>query len=241
MLTSRIACAPCDLNLECGYPACHEDFPPEFLGDLLARLLRGLPLDGLPALPRAEVHRSFRGADGLLDLEPLARRAPAPHDLLAPAYRALFLERFERVPAAPQALWRQAEQRHGVTRHDWSELLPDDLGESLAQLAAPAERALGLIAAMARASRDPGELKRGADQLAACDREIFSTARAQPLLAPLGLALEGGLESLPDADLDLLIELCEQHYAALARGIALIRNLLGASAHEPAYHRGVIR
>jgi ADP-heptose:LPS heptosyltransferase len=225
VLASRIACAPCALDLTCGYPACHEDFPPEFLAELLARLLRGAPLEGLPQLPRADVYRTRRGADGLLDLEPLARRAPAPHELVAPAYRALFLERFERVPASADELWRQVEQRHGVARGDWPTLLPDDLPESLAALGGLAQRSLALARSMAL-TRDPGELKRGADQLAGLEREIAAGARAQPLLAPLGLALEVGLESLPDAELEELIELCAGHYAALARGVALLENLI---------------
>jgi len=236
VLASRIACAPCQLNLECGYPACHEDFPPEFLGELLARLLRGDALGDLPALPRADVFRTRRGADGLLDLEPLVRRAPAPHELLALVYRALFLERFERVRASAEAIGIQAEQRHGVARRDWAARLPDELPVRLAELATLAERALGLSAALARAQRDPGELKRTADELAGCDRRIFACARAEPLLLPLGLSLEAGLESLPDGELDLLIETSANHYAALARGTALLRTLLGSS--EPTSPRG---
>jgi hypothetical protein len=224
-LASRIACAPCALDLSCGYPACHEDFPPDFLGELLARLLRAESLDGLPQLPRADVYRTRRGADGLLDLEPLARRAAAPHDLLAPVYRALFLERFERVPASAEALWRQAEERHGIARRDWGALLPDELPGALGRLGELAERALGLARSMAR-MRDPGELKRSADQLAGCDRGIAACGREQPLLAPLALALEGGLEGLPDAEIGELIELCSGHYAALSRGVALLENLI---------------
>jgi ADP-heptose:LPS heptosyltransferase len=237
VLCSRIACAPCALNLECGHPACHDDFPPEFLGELLARLLRGQPLDGLPQLPRADVHRTRRAADGLLDLEPLARRAPAAHELLAPVYRALFLERFERVPVSLDALVHQAERRHGVVPGNWPALLPADLPESLAQLAQVGRRALGLAGELSRAARDPGELKRIAEQLAGCDREIFACGRAQPLLAPLALALEAGLESLPDADLDVLIERSTRHYAWLDRGIALLRGLV-APAHRTAQPRG---
>jgi ADP-heptose:LPS heptosyltransferase len=237
VLASRIACAPCQLDLECGYPACHQDFPPEFLGELLARMLRGQALDGLPRLPRADVYRTRRGTDALLDLEPLARRAPAAHELLAPVYRALFLERFERVPTSASALWREVEERHAVAREDWRNLLPDDLPARLAELSALSERALGLAGALARARRDPGELKRGADQLAACDREIAGCARAEPLLLPLGLALEAALESLPEVELDVLIDESARHYAALARGTALLSNLLGAS--EPVNRRGV--
>jgi ADP-heptose:LPS heptosyltransferase len=239
VLASRIACAPCQLNLECGHPACHEDFPPEFLGELLARLLRGAALESLPTLPRADAFRTRRGADGLLDLEPLARRSAVPHELLAPVYRALFLERFERVPASAEALWEQAERRHGVARGDWAALLPDELGARLLELAALAERALDLSAELARVQRDPGELKRRADELAGCDQQIFASARAEPLLLPLGLSLEAGLESLPDGELDALIQISANHYAALRRGTALLRTLLGAA--EPTRLRGGLR
>jgi ADP-heptose:LPS heptosyltransferase len=225
-LASRIACSPCQLNLECGHPACHDDFPPELLGELLARLLRNEKLDDLPALPRADVFRTRFAPDRLLDLEPLWRREPAAHELLALVYRALFLERFERVPASPEAVWVAALERHAVARRDWRDFLPDDLPAHAARLGALARRSLELAGALARARRDPGELKRIADLLAGCDREIAAVARAQPLLLPLGLALEGALESLPEAELDDLIEHSVQHYAALGRGARLIENLL---------------
>jgi hypothetical protein len=171
------------------------------------------------------VFRTRYGGDALLDLEPLAPRAAVPHELLAIAYRAIFLERFESVPAQSESIWSQAERRHGVARADWARLLPDELPAQLAQLSALAERALGIAAGMLRAAGNPAELKLGADRLAACDREIFAATRAQPLLAPLALSLEGGLEGLPDADVDELIQLSAAHYAALARGAALLANL----------------
>lgn len=224
-LASRIACAPCQLNLECGYPACHEDFPPEFLGDLLARMVRGLALDDLAPLARADLFRTRMGADGLLDLEPLWRRPAQPHELLAPAYRALFLERFERRPATPAAILSDLEARHAGAPGAWGSRLPDELFARLEELSALAERARGFASALARAQRDPGELKRVADRLAGCDREILACARSEPLLLPLGLSLESGLESLPEADLDVLISESAQHYAALARACALLTAL----------------
>jgi len=224
-LTSRIACAPCQLNLQCGYPACHEDFPPEFLGELLARLVRGQPLGDLPPLPRADLFLTRMGADGLLDLEPLWRRPPSAHELLAPAYRALFLERFERRPALPDAILRELESRHPGAPRAWFQQLPDELFARISELRAHCERALACTSALARSKGDPGELKRVADELAGCDREIFASARAEPLLLPLGLALESGLESLPDAELDELIAESAEHYAALARACALLKGL----------------
>lgn len=238
-LASRIACAPCQLNLDCGYPACHEDFPPEFLGELLARLVRGRPLDDLPRLPRADLFRTRMGADGLLDLEPLWKRPPAAHELLAPAYRALFLERFERRPAVPEAILRELESRHGGSPRAWAQQLPDELFARLSELAALCERALGCTSALSRLRSDPGELKRVADQLAGCDREIVAGARAEPLLLPLGLALESGLESLPDAGLDELISESAQHYAALARACSLLAQLF--APRRPAHSPGGLR
>ena len=175
-LSSRLSCAPCQHNVVCGHPVCHEDFPPRHVAAILERVVRGASLDDLPALPRASVWRTGFDADGVWEMQPLHPFRAGPDDVLAEAYRAAFLESLAAIPADPARVRERLDRRHG----EWRPALPPGLGADLAQLRTQASRAVDLVGEMQRCAGDPGELKRLADSLAACDARIYALGREQP-------------------------------------------------------------
>jgi hypothetical protein len=72
----------------------------------------------------------------------------------------------------------------------------------------------------AQALRQTGELLRQTDEA------IYRLARTQPLLAPLAVSLESGLESLPDQELAGVAALGATHYRALQERAALLDRLV---------------
>jgi ADP-heptose:LPS heptosyltransferase len=235
-LTSRLACAPCRHDVVCGYPACHDDFPPDYVAELLARLLRDDPLDDLSALPRASLWRTAFDPNGVWDLIPLHRRAPDAEELLAEAYRSAFLESFAAIPVQHQLVMQRISQRFGQGPAAWRDRLPPDLPEQLARMAALAQTAIAQVRELERLGSDLGRLKATADALATCDREIYALARTQPLIAPLGLSLESALESLPESDLDDLLAHSSAAYRELARQTSILNEILGTSTDAASQH-----
>jgi ADP-heptose:LPS heptosyltransferase len=232
-LSSRLACAPCQHDVRCGFPLCHSDFPPEWLGELLARALRDQPLQGLPALERADLYRTRFDEHGLLDLEPLARRRPDAHELLALAYRALFVESFLGAPARAESIWSRARERHGIEPREWSAGLPADLPEQLGELAELGREALARTRDLLAYGGDARALRGGAQRLAPLDARIAELGTAQPLLAPLALALQSALENLPESGLAELIAASARHYQTLERRALLLGALLRATPGAP--------
>jgi len=235
-LLSRIACAPCSHLVRCGYPACHDDIRPDWLAALLAKLLaRGNPAE-LPALPNADLLATRFDEHGMLELAPVHTRPARPEDLMALAYRALFHEGLAGVAADASAVQRRASAFHGVEPGGWRALLPLDLPERLHELARlgaeAARRALELerVGSQASALRDAGA------SIEAIDRRIYEIARSAPLLLPLGLALEGALESLESDDLPRIAATSASHYRDLRRRAEWLASLLGPAArasHAP--------
>jgi hypothetical protein len=84
---------------------------------------------------------------------------------------------------------------------------------------------------LAGSALDPSAVQRAGNLLANLDREIYAETRAQPLLLPLGHALEGDLQSLPDAELPVLARESARHYRTLGRRAALLeRAVLGSES-----------
>ena len=227
-LMSRIDCAPCAYNVKCGHTVCHTDIPPAWLADLLQRILESKPLDGLPALPRADLLRTRFSEDGLLEMVPLHPRLPQSQDLMALAYRAAFLEGLESIAARPERIWSQAMQRFGIEPHEWSRILSATLPAQLEQLATLAERGEQITSRLEKLADQPSALREGASSLHETDQAIYATVRSEPLLAPLGLAHEATLEDLPEADLPTLASLSNQAYRSLHRRVSILRELSSA-------------
>jgi ADP-heptose:LPS heptosyltransferase len=225
-LRSRIACSPCSHIVRCGFPACHGDLPPDWVADLVARMLLQQDLRDLPALPRAELLRTSFDEQGMLELVPLHARSAEPHDLLALAYQVLFVERLGARNVAGESVWRRAERFHGVARGAWRAHLPAELEPALAELEALGRDGAERAARLPRRARSAEELRAAGRELAELDARIYALGRAQPLLAPLCLALEGESESLPDADLPQVASASASNYRQLARGVARLRELI---------------
>lgn len=225
---SRIACAPCAHFVECGHTVCHRDIPPEWLADLLQRILEKRTVDDIPPLPRADLLRTRFGEDGLIELVPVHTRRPEPQELLAGAYRAVFLESFEGVPARPDRIWRQAREYFGVEPQEWRAMLPETLPGQLERLDELGRRAEETASRLGDLAARPTALREAGKTLHETDEAIYSIARSEPLLAPLGLALEVDLEELPEADLPTVASLGIRHYGSLRRRVAVLRELIGA-------------
>ncbi len=226
-LTSRLGCAPCHHFVKCGYPACHEDVPGEWLAELLSRIVRGAQPEDIAPLPRADLYRTQFDENGLLDLLPVHRRAPRPHELMGVAYRAVFLESLGGRPLALEQLWHDGEQRYSTPPGHWAEQLPEGVVERLLRLEELARSGEHAARELLSDSPDPSQAKRAGEVLQRCDDEALEIARSEPLLAPLGLSLEAALESLPDADLRELALRSAEQYAALGRRAALVRDIIG--------------
>jgi ADP-heptose:LPS heptosyltransferase len=228
LIHSRVGCAPCDYTVQCQYPVCHDDVPPDWLAAAALRILGGAPLDDLPPLPRAELLRSSFDESGFWELVPLHRRAPEAEDLLALAYRAVFHETLGGPSAQLEHVWTRATRRYGVEPGSWAPHLPEDLVLRLRKCAELARRAEQTAMELAQPYLGQAEARSAGSLLADLDREIYAETRSQPLLLPLGHALEGDLQALPEAELPVLAHTSAGHYRTLARRIAILeRALLG--------------
>jgi ADP-heptose:LPS heptosyltransferase len=232
-LLSRIACAPCSHLVRCGYPACHDDIRPDWLAALLAKLLARDDPATLPLLPQADLLATRFDEYGLLELAPVHVRPPRAEDLLALAYRTLFHESLAGVPADAALAQRRASAFHGVDPASWRSAVPEELPLRLRELAAlggeAARRTLELerVGAQATALRDAGA------RLEAIDRRIYEIARSSSLLLPLGLSLEGALESLDGGDLPHVAASSASHYRELQRRSEWLGRLLEPGARTP--------
>lgn len=238
-LRSRIACSPCSHIVRCGFPACHGDLPPEWVAELAARMLAREDLKDLPALPRAELLLTRFDEQGMLELVPLHARSAEPHDLLALAYQALFLERLGRRDVSSEGVWQRAERFYGVARGGWRAHLPPELEPALAELGALAREGAQSAARLPARARSADELRSAGRELAELDARIYALGRAQPLLAPLCLALEGESESLPDADLAEVATASASNYRQLAQGTERLRELI--EGRPTPFHRAPLQ
>jgi ADP-heptose:LPS heptosyltransferase len=227
-LMSRLGCAPCDHFVKCGFPACHDDVPADWLAELITRIVRGADPASLPPLPRADLLRTSFDGHGLLDLLPAHARAPQPHDLMAIAYRAVFLESFAGLPLALEQIWREGECRYQVPPSRWAQFLPPDILPRLRRLEEVARSAEDATRRLICDHSDPAKTRSTGELLERCDEEAYGIGRSEPLLAPLGLSLEAALESLPEADLPALARKSADAYAALRRRAALVRDIVGS-------------
>ena len=232
-LMSRLGCAPCHHFVKCGYPACHEDVPGEWLAELLSRIVRGAQPEDIAPLSRADLYRTRFDENGLLDLLPVHRRAPRPHELMAMAYRAVFLESLADRPVTLEKVWCEGALRYITPSGPWAKLLPRGVVEGLLRLEALACSGEQAARELLCDSPDPAQSKCAGEVLQRCDEEAFEIARSEPLLAPLGLSLEAALESLPEGELPALALRSAEEYAALGRRAALVRDII-----EPK-HQGV--
>ena len=235
-LRSRIACAPCSHVVRCGFPACHGDLPADWVADLVARMLAHEDLRELPPLPRAELLCTSFDEQGMLELVPLHGRSAEPHDLLALAYHALFVERLEERALPSEGVWQRAERFYGVARGAWRAQLPAELEPALVELGALGRDGARRAARLPTRARSAEELRAAGRELAELDVRIYALGRAQPLLAPLCLALEGESESLPDADLPEVAAASSRNYRQLARGAERLCELIEgrpAPIHRP--------
>ncbi len=232
-LMSRLGCAPCHHFVKCGYPACHEDIPGEWLAELLSRIVGGAQPEDIAQLPRADLYRTRFDENGLLDLFPVHRRPPRPYELMAAAYRAVFLESLAGRRLVPEQIWREGEQRYSTLPGRWADLLPQGVVDGLLRLETLACSGEQTARELLCDRPDPVRAKRAGERLQRCDREAFEIARSEPLLAPLGLSLEAALESLPDADLPALALRSAEEYAALGHRAALVRDIIDPT------HQGV--
>jgi ADP-heptose:LPS heptosyltransferase len=234
-LRSRIACAPCSHVVRCGFPACHGDLPPDWVAELAARMIARQDLKELPALPRAELLCTRFDEQGMLELVPLHARSAEPHDLLALAYHALFLERLGGREVESESVWQRAERFYGVARGGWRAHLPAELEPALAELGGLGREAAQHAARLPRRAGSADALRAAGRELAGLDARIYALGRSQPLLAPLCLALEGESESLPDADLDQVSAASSSSYRQLVRGAERLRELI--EGRPPPIHR----
>ena len=237
-LMSRIACAPCGYTVKCGHTVCHNDIPPEWLAEFVQRILEHKPVEELPPLPRADVLRTRFDENGLLELVPLYPREPEPQDLLALAYRAAFLESIEGVPVRPELVWQRAQIRFGIQPEKWREALPDHLPGQLQRLDEVGRHAEDIVSRLEDLGDQPAELRQGSKALHETDEAIYTIARSEPLLAPLGLAHEADLEDLPEADLRTLAWISGQVYGSLRRRVAILRQLIEADGSLPLIPKG---
>jgi hypothetical protein len=238
VLMSSIACAPCSFQVTCGHPVCHDDIPTEWVADLLQRILEGAGVEDLPVLPRATLMRTCFDEDGLLDLIPVHVRRPDPQELLAMVYRAVFLESFEGIPLEAERIWKRASERYGISASKWTHFFPATLAGQLARLDGLGQRAEQLSSQIEHLSGRSDALAQAAKALNETDAAIYTITRSEPLLAPLGLSLEGALEDLPEVDLPTLASLCNRHYQALRHRARALRRIIGMETHLPPSKQG---
>ncbi len=226
---SRIACAPCNHGVQCGFAACHEDVPPAWLGDLAARMALGEPTTEVAALPRADLLVSEFDEHGLWRLAPLHRRAALPTDTLALAYRAAFVESFGGPTAAP-ARTRELAARWFVAASSEAQTLPERALETLAALEELGNLAAETGATLARPGLSAARITDAGRRLRQLDERVAALGRAEPLAAPLALALVDDLQTLPEGELPALAAASERRYRALARRAAVARAIVAPAA-----------
>jgi len=226
VLKSRISCSPCSHEVHCGNPVCHSDIPSDWLADLLERIVSGKPVEEIAPLPRADLLRTRFEKDGRFELIPVPPRPPDPQDLLALAYREVFLGTLDSNPIRPERVLRQARERFGIGADEWLSLLPESVGEGLRGLESWSRAGQETAGQIHDLARTPRRLAEAAKRLQQIDETLYAIARSEPLLTPLGLALEGSLEDLPEGDLPSLANICRQHYATLEIRARTLREII---------------
>jgi ADP-heptose:LPS heptosyltransferase len=229
---SRVACAPCAHDVRCGRPVCHDDIPTDWLADLARRILASDHPERVEALPRADLLRTRFDELGMLELVPVHERRPQPSDLMALAYKRVFLEGLCGARADGTAMWDRGERYYGVERGSWLDVLPPGFGAQLSALEQLGARGEGCAAKLAELGRDPAEMRRAGEALAALDQQIYALCRAQPLLSPLGYALEGALEFLPGADLPEVVHAASNAYRSVRRQARVLSALLAGQTPD---------
>lgn len=229
-VSARLPCFPCAHTVDCGYPACHDDVPASWLAELLARILTKDHPEQVPRLPGVELLRTRFDQHSLLEVVPVHRRPADSEDLLSLAFREIFVESFAGIPAQPESVWRRIEERFELPAEGWATVLPEGLEETMAQLEELSRSAETCALELDRVGRDAVALREAGERLDRADQSIYQIARSQPLLAPFGLSLEVGLESLPDGDLPALSAVSARHYAELGRRVRAFRRIIRGPA-----------
>jgi len=226
-LRSRLECAPCSHLVRCGNPVCHDDIPPEWLAGVIERMLQRKSLQSIPALPRADLLETRFDDHGMLELEPVHERAPSAEDLLGLAYHAIFREDLAGISLRADEVRELARNRYRCEPEDWANLVPSEILAALERLEGFGRQAANLAESLVSVPKS--EVSRRGEQLAEIDASIYAIGRADPMVAPLCLSLEGESESLPGEKLDEIAAASSANYARLARRAhdltRLIRNL----------------
>jgi ADP-heptose:LPS heptosyltransferase len=226
LVHSRVECAPCNHLTSCGFPVCHLDIPPEWLGEVLFRILSGTPVHELPSSPRVDLLQSRFDEDGLWEAVPAHPRKPEPQDLLSLAYRDVFGETLGGLPGRIELAWARAASRHGIDPDAWSRCLPEDLLQRLEECKRIALEAEKVASGLSHATIDPSTAQAAGTHLRELDGTIYTHARAQPLLLPLAYAHEGDLQSLPEGDLQALARNTASHYQTLRHRIDILARVV---------------
>jgi hypothetical protein len=117
-----------------------------------------------------------------------------------------------------------------IKPQEWRHALPATLPGHLQKLRELGRRAAEITSLLEQSGMRPTSLQEHGKTLRETDEAIYAIARAEPLLAPIGLAHEADLEYLPDADLPTLASLSSRVYRNLRRRVAVLRELIGAEA-----------
>lgn len=240
ILQVEMDCAPCSHHVQCPHVMCRERIPAELVRDAALRLLHAQGLSPAPQAGWAErpgtlVWETRRDGRGLQDLRLLGARRAGVAELVARAYRRLWLECLEgRTAASPQAFQEELE----AWLEDWlwpaeevrAEL--DGLSRDLAQLESLALQGLELAG---RARRELGlerpdaaALQTAADGLPRLDDLIFTHELSRPLLRPLGVLFRFEKEQLDGwQELDSLGRATEETYRRLLERERRLEELVG--------------
>ncbi len=129
-------------------------------------------------------------------------------------------------PHRPERVLRQARERFGIGADEWLSRLPESVGEGLRGLESWSRAGQETAGQIHDLARTPRRLAEAAKRLQQIDETLYAIARSEPLLTPLGLALEGSLEDLPEGDLPSLANICRQHYATLEIRARTLREII---------------
>ncbi len=226
IVSTRISCWPCSHNVHCGNTICHEDIPPEWLAQVLARVIQKLDVDDLDVPPQADLFRTRFDDNGFLEAVPLFRRKPDAQELLALVFRAAFIESFGGVTADPSLIRKIAAERYQMGSSNWLECIPHELPAEVERMRHLGEGAQQNAAELLRLANRPTELSRIAAALQQTDEEIYKISRAQPLLSPIGHSLESGLENLPDEELAIVAKTSIERYRELYRRASILSDVI---------------
>lgn len=241
---ARIPCAPCSYGVQCNNVVCIDKVRPRHVYSMISRQSEKgvweLPPD-MGNLEGMNVYQTGFDKDNLLRLKPMIKRPPAPEDLVALAYRKMWLKAL--AGDGGEKSWKDGELEGiaDTVREDYDvacmgPALQDlrSKSESFQTLRRLAERAVPvtdrIIEAFGSRSLKADRLRLWSETLTQLDDRIDETGLTHPEVKPLADMFAKRKENLAGDDVLALARTTRKYYRQTIAECALMVRALAYTA-----------